>query len=127
MSNWSIPFDQLAAKAKLDIDRVVKSSTQKLFERVILLSPVDTGRFRGNWFPSPGVILRRVDESAKANDSMGRLAEIYTYPVGSVVFLTNSLPYSLRLEHGWSQQAPSGMVRKSAVEFKRIVRQIIRE
>ncbi len=127
MSNWSIPFDQLAAKAKLDIDTAVRRCTFKLFESVVNLSPVDTGRFRGNWFPSHGAILKQVNESAKANDSTNRLDKVYTFPVGGVVYLANSLPYAVRLEHGWSKQAPTGMVRKSAVQFKRFVRQIIRE
>jgi len=127
VSGWSIPFDQLAAKAKLDIDIAVRRSTIKLFESVVNLSPVDTGRFRGNWFPSHGVILKQVEEGAQAGDSTKRLDRIYTFPVGGTVYLSNSLPYAMRLEHGWSKQAPTGMVRKSAVQFKRFVRQIIRE
>lgn len=140
MSNWSIPFDQLAAKAQLDIETVVRRSTLQLFKNVIDLSPVAYppnwkkpvkgyvgGRFRGNWFPSHGVILKQVNEHAKANDSYARLEKIYQFPVGGVVFLTNNVPYATRLENGWSAQAPLGVVRKSAIQFRRIVRQIIRE
>lgn len=126
MSDWSIPFDQLAAKAQLDIETTVRRSTLQLFKAVVDLSPVDTGRFRGNWFPSHGLVLKEVHEGAKANDSYSRLERVYEFPVGGIVFLTNNLPYAQRLENGWSKQAPSGMVRKSAIQFKRFVRQILR-
>lgn len=69
----------------------------------------------------------RIDENAKAGDSKQRIQAVYRLPVGDVVYLTNSLPYAQRLEHGWSKQAPRGMVRLSAIEFKRFVRQAIRE
>jgi hypothetical protein len=40
-----------------------------------------------------------------------------------VHFLTNNLPYALRLEYGWSKnQAPAGMVGLAVAEFQSIVR-----
>ena len=126
MSNWSVPFDQLAEKAMLDLEVVVRRSTFQLFKSVVDLSPVDTGRFRGNWFPSHGLVLKEVSEGARSNDSYARLARVYEFPIGGVVYLTNNLPYAQRLEHGWSKQAPIGMVRKSAVQFARFVRTSLR-
>lgn len=126
MSSWSVPFDQLAEKARLDLEVVVRRSTFQLFKSVVDLSPVDTGRFRGNWFPSHGLVLQEVSEAAGSNDSYARLARVYEFPVGGIVYMTNNLPYAQRLEHGWSKQAPTGMVQKSAVQFKRFVRDSLR-
>jgi hypothetical protein len=42
-----------------------------------------------------------------------------------VIYLTNALPYARRLEYGWSKQAPSGMVRISAMRFAEAVRKAI--
>ena len=49
MGTWSIPLDKLGAKAGADIDGLVRKVTIDLFTRVIVRSPVDTGRFKGNW------------------------------------------------------------------------------
>jgi hypothetical protein len=37
------------------------------------------------------------------------------------------LPYALRLEYGWSEQAPGGMVRLVAQRWKPLVEQIVKE
>jgi hypothetical protein len=31
------------------------------------------------------------------------------------------MPYALRLEYGWSKQAPAGMVRVTVAEFQAVV------
>jgi hypothetical protein len=37
---------------------------------------------------------------------------------GQKIFLTNALPYAIRLENGWSKtQAPQGMVKLSLAEI----------
>lgn len=84
------------------------------------------GRFRANWVVSQGSIDRTTSEETNRAKSDGEAQKALTLELGGVIYLTNSLPYAQRLEHGWSKQAPTGMVRKSAVMFKRFVRQSIR-
>ncbi len=84
------------------------------------------GRFRANWVVSQGAIDRTTSEETSRAKSDGEAQKALTLELGGVIYLTNSLPYAQRLEHGWSKQAPTGMVRKSAVMFKRFVRQSIR-
>lgn len=145
MAEWSIPFDVLAEKAKKDIATVVRLSTLEMFSRVVLRSPVDTGRFRANWNVSYNV----PDDSTSSNldtSGRGKLAEVksavLSMPVGGVIYMCNSLPYAIPLEYGlypnppirgskkrgeesvqvhvtggFSNQAPAGMVRVTAREF----------
>jgi hypothetical protein len=40
---------------------------------------------------------------------------------GKIIFLTNTLPYILRLEEGYSKQAPIGMVYTTLREFPQVV------
>ena len=83
---------------------------------IIKASPVDTGRFRGNWqasFGSPkGGKLQRKDKS-KDGANTADLADkvIANIEMGQTFYLTNNLPYARRLEYGYSKQAPSGMLR----------------
>jgi len=105
------------------VDQVRRASVLELFKLVIMATPVDTGRLRGNWqttINSPaGAAITRDDPSgaaalAEAMANLGSLAD--------VVWFTNNLPYAERIEYeGWSRQAPEGMVRRHLAQWQRIV------
>lgn len=103
------------------LDLVVKKIAMDLFSRVILRSPVRSGRFRGNWQVITGETedvpkLDAVDTSG-ATTIANAVANVLAAPPGETITLVNSLPYARRLEYGWSQQAPAGMVRITVQEF----------
>ena len=81
----------------------------QLHRKIVLGTPVDTGRARANWqisesAPELGVILGR------------DLAPIPKLSGDTTIYITNSLPYIVPLEYGHSKQAPHGMVRKAIAE-----------
>lgn len=82
--------------------------------RIVLGTPVDTGRARGNWFPSINTPSSRVDLSAsdKSGGSAISAAQgiVTVADLGDTIWFTNNLPYILPLENGHSKQAPIGMV-----------------
>jgi len=121
MSGWSVPIDRLVAKAKGDLATVVRRATFQVFRSVVLRSPVDTGRFRANWNVSFGG--PNYTTTLRTDDSRGLVeaAKALRMPVGGVAWISNGLPYALRLEHGYSKQAPAGMVKLAAAEFARAV------
>lgn len=98
----------IAAFAKAageSLDATVRAITIELFSGVIMSTPVDTGRARGNWqttteTPATG----EVDRTGET----GSIAEVHAKSggVGSVTFLTNNLPYIMKLEEGHSDQSP---------------------
>lgn len=121
MGTWSIPLSSMTAKASTDMDAVVRKMEIDLFGRVIQRSPVDTGRFRGNWQVSNGTpilnTIDRLDVDGMASTDAA-IDAVMALPTGQVTYLSNALPYAYRLEYeGWSQQAPAGMVRLTAREF----------
>lgn len=87
------------------------------------------GRFRANWMLGVGSVntatTMATDRSAKGGDggaTTGRIiAQIPKDAAGKVYWLSNSLPYSSRIEHGWSRQAPAGVVGRTALKFQQIV------
>jgi len=124
-SHWSIPIRQLVDKCNADMTQVVRVATFNLFQSVINLSPVDTGRFRANWNMS----YQEPDFGTSDTNDEGRglqeAAKALTFSIGDVAYLCNGLPYAQRLEYGWSQQAPGGMVRISGADFKAYLKEAI--
>lgn len=125
-SGWSIPIEKLAEKAKLDIELVARRAAFQVFNNVLNLSPVDTGRFRANWNVSQGEPDRTTSEATQDGRGEAEVKKALTFQVGGTIYMTNSLPYAKRLEDGWSKQAPTGMVRKTVVQYARFVRKAIR-
>ena len=92
---------------------IFRKITLELDSRVVLGTPVDVGRARGNWFPSLNTPATGTTDKADPTGSAA-LAEINSLVgsarLGDTVWLTNNLPYILPLENGHSKQAPDGMV-----------------
>jgi hypothetical protein len=125
-----------AAAFALDIDRQWAEEQDSLRDavvfiglqavnRTVLRSPVDTGRFRGNWTLSFGGLEPTVTEATDPGGArtIARLsAEIETYPQEGfpVIYLQNNLPYAERLEGGYSSQAPGGVVAITVAELAAI-------
>lgn len=116
-------LDAFHAKAILYVDQVRRASILELFRLVIMSTPVDTGRLRGNWqttINAPAVAeLDRLDPNGGI-----ALAEVLANMGGllDVVYFSNNLPYAERIEYdGYSAQAPEGMVRRHVAMWGRIV------
>lgn len=124
MSKFTLDIQTFVAKAKKNPETVMRSVSLKLFSAIIKASPVDTGRFRGNWqttgvTPATGLIAG-VDPTG--NKAVNSAATFITNAPGWNTFtLTNNLPYAERLEYGWSKQAPVGMVRVNIARFQQLI------
>lgn len=122
--------DQIAAfadKAEAKLDLAVRKISLELFSRVILKTPVLSGRLRGNWQVAVGTVpngtLDLEDKSGTATISAATAATS-GLAAGDVIFLVNNLPYAQRIEDGYSKKAPAGMVGLSVQEFQQIAEQI---
>lgn len=106
-------------------EKVVRGTLISLSSRIIKRSPVDSGRFRGNWqatigSPASGQ-LSSIDSNGSAT-SANAANVANRLEAGSIFYLTNNLPYGERLEYGYSKQAPAGMVRVTLAEYEKILR-----
>ncbi|WP_421722427.1 hypothetical protein [Alloalcanivorax xenomutans] len=117
-----------------DVSRITQQASQALSNTVadveiqvmtliILRSPVDSGRFRGNWQASAGAPEMGGLDRLGAQASIEAMESVVrALKGGRVTYMANNLPYGPRLEYdGWSGQAPEGMVRKTAAQFQQIV------
>jgi hypothetical protein len=128
------------ARFRTDLKRIVEKTKDKtnlfvrklvldLDRRVILKSPVDTGRFKANWqigYGTPDIeTVETLDKSGSLTMAKHQAEVSSKILAGSVIYITNSLPYAYRLEYeGWSKQAPSGMVRITLAELNSAVQAI---
>lgn len=105
-------------------EKVVRGTLIDLAQKVIVRSPVDTGRFRNNWNSSINTPNSATTTTADASGSKAKAQSVNTIKkmdMGSTFYMTNNLPYAKRLEFGYSDQAPNGMVRITVAEFQNAI------
>ena len=99
--------------------KAIRGVGLKALSLLVYKSPVDEGVFRANWNAG----INKLDESynleytnAQGAKSKGE-GRIGSVDSGDEINLSNALPYAMRLEYGYSSQAPEGMVRTTLTEL----------
>ena len=108
-----------------EIPEKVRQKTQEIaleaLSGVVFLTPVNSGRARGNWQVSTNqpitVAVEREDKDGAATIGAGATVIAGSKPY-EVIHIVNNLAYIRALEDGSSTQAPNGMV---AVTVNRIM------
>lgn len=135
---------KLCAKAGDKAELVVRKAALDLYGQMIERSPVGNpdlwkspapegytgGRFKNNWQVGVGAINDDTSREASAQGSGALQAfdtAIRTWKPGRTIWLTNSLPYAKKLEHGHSKQAPAGMVKLTVQNYAQAVAKAARE
>lgn len=136
--SFALDLQKFAEKAGQRADEAVGNIVARVASEIDKRSPVGDasywispppkgyigGHFRANWQLGVGAIP--ASEVAGITPSLpGIIAEIPEQASGKVYWLANNAPYANRLEHGWSRQAPQGMVGLTAVMFQQIVREAV--
>jgi hypothetical protein len=136
---FALDIRKFADKVNARADDVVRELVIGLHAKIDERSPVGDasywkhpapkgyvgGRFRGNWRlgvgSAPTGELNRVDPDG-GTVRVEISAAIPERAAGNVFYLANNVPYALRIEHGWSRQAPTGVVGLTVAEFDTIIR-----
>lgn len=122
--SFALDVSKFVEKAKKNPEKVMRQVSIKLFSAIIKASPVDTGRFRMNWTASGGIPASGITDATdkSGNIAIGNATSFVLKATGWHEFtLTNNLPYAQRLEYGWSQQAPAGVVRTNVSRFQQLI------
>ena len=108
--SWKNPPRNFGLKCLKDADALTKKITGDMLTTVVASSPVDTGAFRGNHRVGIGKVDPNANKADTSNPLQKGLATIQSGGgLGKLVLISNSLPYAVRLENGYSQQAPIGV------------------
>lgn len=130
-------------KGRLKRGMKVKASVVKVFhtragktvaitQRRLMGRGYTGGRFRGNWqvsFNAPITSeIDRIDKSGQETLDAGE-AVFSGLELDSVttIWFSNNVPYARRLELGWSNQAPNGMIRITAAAARRYLNAAIKD
>ncbi len=112
MAGWSIPPTAFITQIESDLSKQARIIAMALLGEIVKVSPVDTGRFRGNTMVSIGAPVfsttEKVDKDGGPTIAAGQTALQGLKPF-TVIYIQNNLPYAEKLENGHSKKAPSGV------------------
>lgn len=130
-SGWDIDLSSLLQSYSDRLEDFVKMLGLRALRSLVLKSPVDTGRFKGNWHVSFNkqdmTQFELLDPTGAIALSTGQAALDAFNSGVKAIYIQNSLPYAIELEKGHSNQAPRGMVRITAIEIQDWIDEIARE
>lgn len=111
MADFNLDLASVAEELEVDFNLIVRRFTFGVYSRIMRKSPVDQGRFRGNWIISIGAPIDSVTDSrnkAGSFDVNGNPAKIdgFNIAVDQSLVIQNNLPYAEKLDQGYSTQAP---------------------
>lgn len=118
-------FNEAVEKAVKRIpEEKVKAFTKKValevLKGVVLLTPVDTGRARGNWqldienIPEGEIDTTDKDGGPTIAKGLANLAALAPF---QTVYIANNVPYIVFLEEGTDKMAPVGMVSRTVARL----------
>lgn len=113
---------------------MVKRFAFDVYRRIVMKTPVDTGRARGNWgisvgtphsqgyIPSNAVVGAPLDANEMAHAMSVLNATTPQQIRRNIIWISNDLPYIQALENGHSKQSPPhAMVAMTIEEIKRVI------
>lgn len=107
-----------------DIAEFMQKTVFEIYKGVTIKSPVDTGRFKGNWNINIGAPNYTVQQSATSSPygtAQSVTSELFKIDGTKPVYISNGLPYAAKLETGYSKQAPIGMVDITLTEYRAFI------
>lgn len=106
----------------------------KVHTDLVRRSPVDTGRYRGNWQvtanSTPLYALNQYDKHGDKTIAEGKRAIFAIMRGGGAVrsiYFSNMLIYANALEYGHSKQAPAGVLGIVAAKLRTYIAEAIKE
>jgi hypothetical protein len=127
-AEFSINLARICNRYKGDIKLAMRKITMEAFKRVILRTPVDTGRARANWSVTegaPGTTYQIEAVDKAGNKTVSTAVKLVDgWECKGPIFLSNNVSYILPLEYGHSKQSPGGMVRWTVAEMQAWVRSV---
>jgi len=142
LAQFNKELDEFAKCIPTKVSIIQKKLVLEALRRLILRTPVDTGRARGNWQvtianPAEGQVEGDWPKSSgkgkKENPGIrpddGRtitkgMAVLTGLPDYQVVWISNNVDYIEFLEHGSSTQAPEGMLAITIEELRNMFKAV---
>jgi len=114
-------LDEYEKRIKDELDAITTATAKVWFTNLVRRTPKDTGFARMNWhftindLPPSNVIYSPKTRSTYAD---AQIPSFRNVNYGDVIYFFNNVEYIDKLENGWSDQAPHGMLAISMHEAK---------
>lgn len=121
IAEFNATIDKFTASVPEKVSILHRKVVMQALTGVVLKTPVDTGRARGNWQVSIG---QPINEVFEGTDKIGNATIERGFSIASniapyeIVYISNNIYYIIYLENGSSDQAPAGMVALTIEELK---------
>lgn len=114
-------FDRRGLRARVGgaVKKEAVEITQRLVDDMIAHSPVRSGNFRASWMVTEGVPVYFRETAGTVASPLGPpKIQVVAFSDFPAFYITNGQPYAKRLEDGWSNQAPHGMVKIAVANLR---------
>lgn len=136
--SFTLDLTKAVKNIKKETERVMRGTIAGVSNRIIKPTPVGDptywkskppkgyigGTLRGAWNASIGSPdLTKHNKIDKTGDSTAADASTMaaSMKIGQRFYLANPQPYAVRVEFGWSDQAPTGMVRNAVMATQQVI------
>ena len=135
--SFSLDMTKAIKNINAETERVVRGTIFGVSSRIIKATPVAApeewkkpvkgyigGTLRGAWNASittPDKSLSGSKDKNGAQTINNVNTVLSAFDLGEVFYLTNPQPYAMRIEYGWSRQAPAGMVRVALADTQAVI------
>lgn len=115
LTEFADRVQRAAVKIREESLNLTKGTSQQILYRVVLTTPIKTGKAKSNWRvshrnPTRAVIESYGKEVAADMAIMTGLGVIARTQPSQTVVIANNVPYILDLNNGSSSQAPAGFI-----------------
>lgn len=132
-------FKLAVAKTIKASEKAIQMTASQLFMSIVVDTPIGDvstwkyapkttykpGQLRGNWQTSIGSPaagkINRVQLGNSGPATKEAISQSKKYKLKSTIYLVNNSDYGVRVEDGWSKQAPSGMVKVNVLRFNSLL------
>ena len=110
-------MDSLSARVLVNEVKVKQRLAERVVEVVANATPVLTGQASGNWTTRLDKPTSEWDEgpSSASNSLANAKAALAGLKLGQTIYITNNVPYIVKLNKNYSPQAPTQYVQMSVV------------
>jgi hypothetical protein len=112
-----------AVEVEKGVTEAVRKAALAIDRRVVFATPVDTGRARANWRAALGGPFTKELDSTDAGAAISQAQGVIAgSKPGQAIYISNNVPYIVRLNEGSSAQAPAGFVEDALLAGAEIIR-----
>ena len=122
MDEFANRLDSFAISFPKAVNQLVRLTALETLKNIVIATPRDIGRAASNWFISVHTPSDEISDDTEVDENLvEQSGKILSPTVSNIIWLSNNLPYIVRLNDGWSKQTASGFVERGIAAAERSI------